>query len=185
MADNSDTHAKRFPAPAIAIAVLVVGFIIFVLFVPSGKGPVKPFVEGDQAPEFSLLDTEGRSWRLADLRGSVVLINFWATWCPPCRTEMPSLSRLFKDSMEREDLVVLTVLYQDDPEKAKAYFKDEGFSMPIILDPSGEMARDYGLTGVPETFVIDKEGKLKKHIVGPTEFDSRNARHYLESLSAG
>lgn len=169
---------------ALIIAIAIAAFIGFIVFAPSGQQGKPAVGKGMPAPDFTLTDIAGKSWSLAGLKGKVVVINFWATWCPPCKSEMPSLSNFFNKSMDKEDIVILTVLYNDSPDAARQYFETNGFQMPVLLDPSSRVAGDYGLTGVPETFVIDKKGILLQHIIGPTEFDTPSAFGYFESLRA-
>jgi peroxiredoxin len=180
---TSEVYALVKPKVLI-IAMAVAAFIGFIVFVPSGQQGKPVAGTGLPAPEFTLTDIAGKSWSLAGLKGKVVVINFWATWCPPCRSEMPSLSNFFNKTMDKDDIVVLTILYNDSPDAASAYFKENGFQMPILLDPSSRVAGDYGLTGVPETFVIDKKGILLQHVIGPTEFDTPSSFGYFESLRA-
>ena len=172
---------KPFNPSLIIIAILGLAFIIFIVIAPQGKYAGPPPV-GSLTPDFTLKDIAGKSWTLSELRGRVVLINFWATWCPPCREEMPSLSRLSNDLAQKDNFVLLTVLYQDSVGNAKTYFADMGYKMPVLIDPGGKVAKMYALTGVPETYVIGKSGILQKHFIGPVDFDSADARDYLISL---
>ncbi len=172
---------KRFNPTLIVLAMFGIGFIVFVVMAPPGKMGGPPPVDS-QAPAFELKDLDGKPWQLAALRGKVVAINFWATWCQPCKEEMPSLSKLSELNLGRGEFQVLTILYQDNPENARAYFNEQGFGMPVLIDPRGKVAKLYGLTGVPETYVIDKKGVLKKHFIGPVDFTSQGAREFIASL---
>lgn len=134
------------------------------------------------APDFELLDLEGNAVRLSDFRGGAVLVNFWATWCPPCREEMPSLSALHASFSGNPAFSALTVLYQDSPETAKDYLEKNGYLIPVLVDPKGSVAESYGLTGVPETFLIDGDGVLRKKIIGPFRFNSPEAIRLYEAL---
>lgn len=138
--------------------------------------------EGQQAPVFELNDIDGNTWRLNDLRGKVVLINFWATWCPSCVSEMPSLQRLILKNVNNPGFVVLTIIFEDDPFRAYRFVKSYNYSFPVLKDPDGSVADAYGLTGVPETFVVDKKGILRKKVIGPTTFDDPKVLAYLERL---
>jgi len=131
------------------------------------------------APVFSLLDSEGKEWNLESFRGKVVFVNFWATWCPPCREEMPSMLKL-KAMMEGKPFVMLTILMNDDPVKAKNFLQKLGGSLPVLQDPGGKLAEIYGLTGVPETFIIDKQGILRKKYIGAWPWDSDGALEMLK-----
>lgn len=137
--------------------------------------------EGMPATDFRLRDFEGKTWELSQLRGSVVVVNFWATWCPPCREEMPSLSRLYEKYRSRDDFEVLGILYHDLPEKASEYVSSGGFRFPILhLD--NRVIDDYGVTGVPETYIVDKKGILRKIAKGPVEFDGKDSLALIEQL---
>ena len=172
---------KRFNPTLIVLAMLGLGFIIFVVMAPPGRMGGPPPV-GSQAPAFELKDLDDKPWSLESLRGKVVLINFWATWCPPCKEEMPSLSELFIRNRDSDDFQMLTILYQDAPDNARKYFAENGFEMPVLIDPRGKVSKRYGLAGVPETYVIDKNGVVKKHFIGPIDFTSDDARDYIEKL---
>ncbi len=175
---------KRFNPTLIIMAIIGISFMLFVVMAPPGKNaPGGALIVGSQAPDFNLTDLDGKQWSLESLKGSAVVINFWATWCPPCREEMPSLSELFELNRGSEGLQILTILYRDVPDNAKAYFSDQGFKMPVLIDPRGKVAKRFGLAGVPETFVIDKKGILKKHFIGPVDFVSPEARMYIENLA--
>jgi peroxiredoxin len=139
---------------------------------------------GDRAPVFTLMDLNGKRWSLSELKGSVVLINFWATWCPPCKEELPSLQRLFVKTVNDRDLIILTILYRDEPRSAAEYIRENGFDITVLIDPEFKTAAEYGLTGVPETFVVDKKGILRKKIIGPTQFDIPDAVAFLNKLSS-
>jgi peroxiredoxin len=138
---------------------------------------------GDVAPAFILTDLDGNQWSLSGLKGSVVVINFWATWCPPCKEELPSLQRLFLETVEDKNLTILTILHRDDPHTAEEYMKANGFGFPVLIDPELKTASEYGLTGVPETFIVDKKGILRKKIIGPTRFDMPEALAFLNNLA--
>jgi peroxiredoxin len=159
---------------------LLAGFAAFILLADPGGRPAV----GTAAPEFSLSDLEGKTWSLSALRGSVVVMNFWATWCPPCREEMPSINALNEIMRERDDFVILEVLYQDTPEKAAEFMKKNGYGLTVVVDTGEQAAKSYGITGVPETFVIDKKGILRKNIIGPSVFDTPSEVQFYRNLLA-
>jgi len=111
-----------------------------------------------QKADFSLVDLQGKTWRLQDLRGKVVLVNFWATWCPPCRKEMPDLQALY-DKFKDQGFVVLAI---SDEETAKVapFIADRKISYPVMLDPGRKVNELYQVEGIPKSFVYDREGKL-------------------------
>jgi peroxiredoxin len=142
-----------------------------------GEVPEKATV-GLTAPDFTLVDLEGTTWKLSDLQGQVVLVNFWATWCPPCLEEMPSMENLYR-TMPKDSFTMLAVLYKDDPAAAENLKKSRGFSFPVLVDPEERTGQAYGLTGVPETFIVDKIGVLREKFIGPVQWDGPPARQML------
>ncbi len=124
------------------------------------------------APDFILKDMDDEPHALQDYRGKVVLINFWATWCPPCRKEMPSLERLYQKFSE-QPFVVLAVNQWEDADHVFTYMGDLNVfpSFPILFDPDSTVSADYGVRGLPTSFIIDPEGKIIYKAVGGREFD--------------
>ena len=155
--------------------------LTFLLFA-CGRPPEVAKV-GKPAPEFTLVDTKGKTWDLAELKGKVVFLNFWATWCPPCREEMPSMQTLYA-SMPADKFIMLAVLSNDDPAIAESLAAKIGATFPILVDPKNEAAQAYGLTGVPETFIIDKQGVLREKFIGPAPWDSAEARQMITKYIA-
>ncbi len=165
----------------ILIILLLLGIAaVFGMRGISGHSPKKAAV-GLEAPGFTLKDTEGRIWKLADLRNKVVLVNFWASWCDSCKEENPSIQRLFNAGKGNDKLVILSVLFKDDPAKAMEYMKTNGFNYPVLMDDQN-LSSQYGLTGVPETFIIDKKGFIKQKVVGPIMWDSPEVRTAIVQL---
>ena len=138
-----------------------------------------PVEVGTEAPDFAARDMQGRPVALEDLRGEVVLLNIWATWCGPCRDEMPSMQRLH-EQLEDEGLRVVAVSVDGaspteagDPRKLVGDFvREMGLDFPVWLDPSGRIQQTYRTTGVPESFLIDRHGTIVKKVIGATEWDS-------------
>lgn len=151
---------------------------------PPPQRPQKALEEGQPAPMFTLKDLDGKTVNISDFKGSVVLINFWATWCPPCRGEMPSLQKLYAIMMDDPKFVMLGVLYKDDPVTAQKFAKETGIAFPILIDENYGASSLYGVTGVPETYIIDKKGILRKKIIGPDEFDTPDAIAFFKGLLA-
>lgn len=134
------------------------------------------------AKSFTAPSPDGNSIRLADYRGKVVFLNFWATWCVPCREEMPSMEQLYRRYKER-GLVVLAISV--DAEGAKAvvpFVKELKLTFPIGLDPKMALAQQYGVLGIPSSFLVDRKGRLVALALGPRDWDSVTARAVIESL---
>lgn len=139
--------------------------------------------EKSPAPEISVTSiVDGSSLRLSDLKGKVVLLNFWATWCPPCREEIPSMMKLNSFMAGKPFQMVAVSIDEGGKAAVEAYFKESGFSLPTYLDPSAASSKAYGITGVPESFIIDKQGVLVKKIVGGAAWNSPEVVAFLEGL---
>lgn len=137
---------------------------------------------GAPAPDFTLSLFDGGELSPADWRGSVVVLNFWASWCPPCRDEAPALEKVWQEYQDRGVLFV-GVSYKDVDSKATAYIEEFDITYPNGPDPYSRIAVSYGITGVPETFLIAKDGRLVKHYVGPiTEAGLRTALEEILQL---
>jgi cytochrome c biogenesis protein CcmG/thiol:disulfide interchange protein DsbE len=127
----------------------------------------KPIQPGLEVPNFAFPDINGKQISLSDHRGKVVLVNVWATWCPPCRQEMPSMQRLY-EKFKGENLEILAVSIDSEGGEAVAPFmRKMHLTFPALLDPEETIIPLYGITGVPESFIIDKDGILVEKIVGP------------------
>ena len=124
------------------------------------------------APDFGLSNLVGDYVKLSDYRGKVVFLNFWATWCPPCREEMPSMEALYR-KLKGRNFEMLAVSVDRDGEKVvRPFAKKYGLTFPVLLDPDNKTHRLYGLTGVPETFILDKSGAVIHKIIGPQNWMS-------------
>lgn len=141
-------------------------------------------VIGKPAPDFELQDTSGKVWKLSELKGQVVFVNFWATWCPPCRQEMPSMQKLY-EFMPEDSFKMLAVLSNDDPALATAFAAKGGFEFPILADPDSQVGGAYGLTGVPETYIVDKQGILRQKFIGPRNWNAPMAQQMMTSFIKG
>ena len=143
-----------------AVGTVVVAVLAVVAFRPSGDQPVA----AGAAPAFETVDLDGRPVRLADYRGEPVLINFWASWCVPCRKEFP----LLKD-VHGDEVTVLGVVFQDTAEAASAFMAEQDATWPALLDPGGDIADDYDVgfrPGLPVTVAVDRAGVLVDRHVG-------------------
>ncbi|MCI5224318.1 MAG: TlpA family protein disulfide reductase [Candidatus Electrothrix sp. AR4] len=135
------------------------------------QGVTKAPAVGKPAPDFTLVDLQGKTWTLSALKGQVVFLNFWATWCPPCVNEMPSMQNLYT-MLPKDQFKMLAVLNNDDPAVAKDFSEKFGITIPILPDRNNQVGPLYGLTGIPETFIIDKQGIIRKKVIGPAHWDA-------------
>ena len=126
--------------------------------------------DGDRAPGFSLQTLDGKTVSLADFRGKVVMVHFWATWCPPCVEEMPTLEQLAR-SIRAKDFQILAVSVDEGGAAAVAAFMQKhGLSVPVLLDPTRSIATLYGTFKFPETYVIDRQGVVRDKAIGPRDW---------------
>lgn len=135
---------------------------------------------GQPAPGFSLEGLDGKQHRLQDYLGKRVVLNFWATWCIPCRLEMPLLDATYR-RLESSGVVVIGINFGEDRTVARQYVDELNLSFPILTDEAGIAARAYGVIGLPTTFFIDSQGILRDRYVGPLTL--RSLQDYLDRLS--
>ena len=167
-----------------AVAIFAVGVGAFAVI----RDPTGPSLRrGSAAPEFSLPVRGGAEISLSSLRGRVLFVNFWATWCAPCRTEAPSLERL-QQTLRGEGFEVLGISIDAEQDEAavEAFTRELGLTFPIPRDPRKRAYGAYQVSGVPETFLIDRNGQVLERFVGPKNWDDpRYARAIRRALAAG
>ena len=138
--------------------------------------------EAPAAPDFTVLDTDGQEVRLSDMQGTPVVLNFWASWCPPCKSEMPDIQALYEKYGENEgDLIVLGVANpktdempnnQDGTvEEVTDYLEENGLTFPVVMDTTGELFYWYGISAFPTTFMIDANGNVYGYVSGALTAD--------------
>ena len=143
------------------IGLLLVGGLVWL----RGRAPAL-------APDFSVVDLSGKTVRLSALRGRVVLVNVWTTWCPPCREEMPSMERLYRQ-LAGPDFELLAVSEDEGGlEGVRRFATDLGVTFPVLYDPERQVGTRFGVWGYPETFVIDRGGHVVERVIGPRTWDS-------------
>ena len=143
----------------------------------TGEG-LQPVADRPEAADFALPGLDGDTHRLSDLRGKVVLINFWATWCPPCREEMPSMQRLY-ESLEGEAFEVLAVNVGEREPNVFSYARSElgtELTFPILLDPEAKVIERFPVRGLPTSFLVDRQGRLAYKAVGGRDMTSEAFR---------
>jgi cytochrome c biogenesis protein CcmG/thiol:disulfide interchange protein DsbE len=151
------------------VSLLIFLLAFGVVWMQSSK--YEPLTVGKMAPDFALPDLNDKTTRLSDFRGKVVFLNFWATWCKPCREEMPSMEVLYKN-YERDGLVVLAVSIDRVTTKKDIppFVKSLSLTFPVLVDSWGQTDKRYKLMGVPETYIIDQQGVLREKIIGPRDW---------------
>lgn len=174
---------KKYFAVAVLIGLIFWGFYS----VQTPNTPTNPVSsnskltvgidEGNIAPDFELKTLDGSSIRLSSLKGKKVILNFWATWCPPCRSEMPDIEKFYLDQKDK-GLEVLAVNLTD-AEKNRAdvapFLKSFGITFPVVLDEKGSIGELYDVYSIPASFIIDTQGVIQKKLVGPMTYDSMKA----------
>jgi len=131
----------------------------------SGKIPAPQ--QGFLAPDFELQTTEGETINLSDLHGQAVLVNLWATWCPPCRAEMPSIEKVYNEYKDQGFIVLaINMTYQDTFANIAPFIDEYGLTFPILLDETSEVGTAYQLRSLPSSFFIDREGIISEVVIG-------------------
>ena len=170
-----------------------VGAIVFVLAggalsaTHALRDELFPVTLGSQAPSFeaATVDPDAVKRTLADYRGKVVLLNIWATWCGPCIVEMPTLEALHREFKDTDLRVIAVSIDQPDMDGAiREYVKKLGLTFEVLHDPRGNITRDYQATGYPETFVIGRDGVIRKKVIGAADWHSEGNRALVRQLLA-
>lgn len=166
----------------VAVAVIL-GLVILFESIQSQRA--KEIRVGGLAPNFTLRTIDGKTVSLADYKGKVVLVNIWATWCPPCQQEVPSMVRLYKE-MKGKDFEILAVSIddQDLPNTLISFARVYEMGFPILMDSRSEVAKLYRTTGVPESFLVDRNGIVQHKVVGPDDWGSPTNVARIKSLLA-
>ncbi len=140
-----------------------------------------PLPEKKLAPDFELPGEDGKSYRLSDYRGRVVVLNFWATWCPPCREEMPSMERARK-AVANDGIVLLAVNVGEDADTIFSFTATYPVEFPLLLDRHEKVIKQYPVIGLPTTFVIDPDGYLTHRAIGGRDWDDPGILAALRAL---
>jgi len=142
---------------------------------------IEQLKDGASMPDFTLPDPGGNKLSLKDFRGKIVMLNFWASWCDPCREEMPSMERLYQEFRDK-GFVVLAVNVRDKREDALAFMRKFNVTYPVVFDPSGRWLLRYGAWGLPNTYIIGPEGEGLARMRGHADWYSSGARALIGAL---
>lgn len=160
--------------------MLISGMLLLATNAPSFAFSADSLI-GSRAPEFAQRDINGRYVSITSLRGKVIVLNFWATWCPPCKKEIPGLDRLYGD-YRSQGLEVVAVSTDSSERGIKEFLKETPLSYRILRDGDGKISRLYGVYSLPTTFIVDRSGIVIKHFIGEQDWDSPQTRATIESL---
>ena len=165
----AEEASKKGGINPIAIGLVVVAVIVAVVVVFTRQHEYIAVKQGSEAPDFSLPDLDGKMHRLSDYRGKVVFLNFWATWCEPCKEEMPSMEALHR-RLSDKPFVILAVSVDKERKDIEKFLEEYNITFLILHDRSGKIKELYKTTGVPETFIIDQNGIIAEKVWGPRDW---------------
>ena len=180
---HSPTGIAARRAAVLLTVSAVAGLVLASLVVGIGRDPslLRSALIDRPAPPLTGGTLTGEPFDLANLSGKVAIVNFWASWCVECRREHPAFVRV-AERYQREPVALVGVIFQDDPAAARAYMQEMGGDWPNVLDPDGRIAIDYGVYGVPETFLIDASGVIRAKVVG--RIDEQQLRSWIDGALA-
>lgn len=191
----ASSRRRRFERLPYVGAILLLGLMVVAAW--AARDRMQPVIAGEMAPDFVVQDLNGAPVSLDDYAGKVVILNIWATWCGPCKEEMPSMERLYR-GMAGEDFEILAVSvdaavgetgregFPGASKTALAEFAEQyDLTFPILHDPSGSIQSTYQTTGVPESFLIDTDGVIRRRLAGATVWDHDRYRELIRSLLDG
>ncbi len=172
--------------------LLLIACVSFVLFgcgeqqggqpqLSAGAGTGK----GQAAPNFTLTNMQGQQVSLADLKGKVVIVNFWATWCPPCREEMPSMEMLYRKYKDQGLEILAVNAEKDGARLVRKFLQKTPYSFPILLDEGADVQNLYKVFRFPETFIVDRKGNIVEQVTGAIDWTSGPALKLIKSLLNG
>jgi peroxiredoxin len=166
---------------SILCIILFCGFSQSGLVSATDTQTLPPVEQAFVAPDFTLTSESGKTYRLADFRGKVVLINFWATWCPPCRREMPSMNRMWQ-KVKDKGVQVLAIDVGEDADTIFEFIGSYPVSFPLLMDLDGSVIKQYPVTGLPTSYIVNPQGKVVYRAVGSREWDDPKLYEQLLQL---
>ena len=162
----------------------VLTLLVLSLVIPSAahaEQTLTPINSPALAPDFQLQDMDGKLHRLSDYRGKPVIINFWTTWCPPCREEIPSMNRAWQQ-LEQEEIAMLAINMGEDEETIFIFSADYPADFPILMDRDGKVIEEWPVKGLPTTYVIAPDGRIAFRAIGSREWDDKSLLDRVRAL---
>ena len=172
---------KKYLAVAVLIGLIIWGFYSVQntdsksKATSTGTNELKVGLEvGNLAPDFELKNVEGNSIKLSSLKGKKVILNFWASWCPPCRQEMPDMAKFYVDQKDKgiEILAVDLTNTEKSREGVTNFMRANSITFPVVLDENGKVSQLYNVASIPASFIIDSQGVIQRELVGPMTYNS-------------
>ncbi len=178
---------KKFNYPAaITVSLIVTIDLIVVSLVQDDSSlesvKMSSIGEGIPAPDFTFPGLDGKNTSLSDYKGKVVLVNIWATWCPPCVYEMPSMQKLYNEFNGKNFEILAVSIDAAGVDAVAPFMKKHKLSFPALMDPKGTIKSMYRVTGIPESFIIDKQGVLVGKIIGPRDWATQEVFGFFQDL---
>ncbi|WP_438318356.1 thiol-disulfide oxidoreductase ResA [Sporosarcina sp. FA9] len=179
LSDKEKLRASKKKKRLIIRTIILFVLVSAVIFAILTKKDVKMLKVGDQAPDFELVDLEGNKHRLSDYRGEGVFLNFWGTWCAPCKREMPAMERMHAE-FEDKGVHILAINIKGSDLQVETFRDDYGLTFPIAIDKDESVKEVYTIKPLPTTFIINKDGKIEQIII--REMSEAEIRGYMESI---
>lgn len=174
-----DTTLKKFfPLLLLSIAIFLQSSIVLAA---SSIHTLTRVPGNADAPEFKLEDQDGNFLKMSDFKGKVVIVNFWATWCPPCRKEMPSMQRAW-EIFQKEDIVMLAINVGEDSDAIFAFTAEYPVEFPLIMDKGSSVVRQWKVRGLPTTYIVNPDGEIVYQAIGGREWDSDEIMNQIRRL---
>jgi cytochrome c biogenesis protein CcmG/thiol:disulfide interchange protein DsbE len=174
------TSGRRMLDDQVVRSFLFGSCLVLLFFLPGCYSNSRPSRIGSAAPDFTVQDSD-RKVTLSQFRGNVVVLNFWATWCPPCVEELPSLMSM-QARMKEKGVIVLGVSIDVDADSYHGFLKDRNVNFLTVRDPEQKSSGLYGTFGWPETYIIDRKGVMRRKLIGPVDWNSREITEFLSTL---
>jgi len=173
--------------PAVAVGAVVIGLVMWAVLPGTLRAADSDTMslEGKAAPDVSLQTMDGQSFQLSKLKGSVVMLDYWATWCPPCRASLPNVNKLSQDKdLAAKGLKVYAINCRETQETAQKFVQDNHYTFTVPLDPSGEFGTKYLVQGIPTTVIVGRDGTIKDVFIGYGPGTEQQLRQALDKALA-